>query len=32
VLFTTYLLPFELAGLLLLIAIVGAVVIAKREL
>jgi len=32
VLFTTYLLPFELAGLLLLVAIVGAVVIAKREL
>ena len=32
VLFKTYLLPFEMAGLLLLVAIVGAVMIAKREL
>ncbi len=31
-LFTAYLLPFELAGLLLLIAVVGAVVLGKREL
>lgn len=31
-LFTTYLLPFELAGVLLLVAVVGAVVVAKREL
>ncbi len=31
-LFTSYLLPFELAGVLLLVAIVGSVVIAKREL
>lgn len=30
-LFTTYLYPFELTGVLLLVAIVGAVVIAKRE-
>lgn len=32
VLFKSYLLPFEIVGLLLLVAIVGAVVIAKREL
>jgi len=32
VLFTEYLLPFELAGLLLLIGVVGAVVLGKREL
>ena len=31
-LFTEYLLPFELAGLLLLIGVVGAVVLGKREL
>jgi NADH:ubiquinone oxidoreductase subunit 6 (subunit J) len=31
-LFTNYILPFELAGVLLLVAVVGAVVIAKREL
>ncbi|MBI5846333.1 MAG: NADH-quinone oxidoreductase subunit J [Deltaproteobacteria bacterium] len=31
-LFTTYILPFELAGVLLLVAVVGAVVVAKREL
>ena len=31
-LFTQYLLPFELAGLLLLIGVVGAVVLGKREL
>ena len=30
-LFTTYMYPFELTGVLLLVAIVGAVVIAKRE-
>jgi NADH-quinone oxidoreductase subunit J len=30
-LYTTYLYPFELTGVLLLVAIVGAVVIAKRE-
>ena len=29
-LFTTYLLPFEITGLLLLVAVVGAVVLAKR--
>ena len=29
-LFTTYLLPFEITGILLLVAIVGAVVLAKR--
>lgn len=29
-LFTTYLLPFELTGILLLVAVVGAVVLAKR--
>ena len=32
VLFTDFLLPFELASLLLLVGIVGAVVLAKREL
>jgi NADH-quinone oxidoreductase subunit J len=32
VLFTKYLLPFELASILLLVAIVGAVVMAKRRL
>jgi len=31
-LFTEYLLPFELAGLLLLIGVVGAVVLGKREI
>lgn len=31
-LFTAYLLPFELAGLLLLIGVVGAVVLGKRKL
>jgi len=31
-LFTTYLIPFEIASVLLLAAIVGAVVLAKREL
>jgi NADH-quinone oxidoreductase subunit J len=31
-LFTEYLLPFELAGLLLLIGVVGAVVLGKRKL
>jgi NADH-quinone oxidoreductase subunit J len=31
-LYTTYLLPFEIASVLLLVAIVGAVVLAKREL
>jgi NADH-quinone oxidoreductase subunit J len=31
-LFTGYLLPFELAGLLLLIGVVGAVVLGKREM
>ena len=29
--FTDYLYPFELTGILLLIALVGAVVLAKRE-
>ncbi len=29
-LFTTYLLPFEITGILLLVAVVGAVVLAKR--
>ena len=31
-LFTTYLLPFEITGLLLLAAVIGAVVLAKRKL
>ncbi|MDZ7292250.1 MAG: NADH-quinone oxidoreductase subunit J [candidate division KSB1 bacterium] len=31
-LFTTYLLPFEIASLLLLVGIVGAVILAKRKL
>lgn len=31
-LFTTYLLPFEIASILLLVAIVGAVILAKRKL
>lgn len=31
-LFTSYLLPFEIASVLLLVAIVGAVILAKREL
>jgi NADH-quinone oxidoreductase subunit J len=30
-LYTTYLLPFEIASILLLVAIVGAVVLAKRR-
>jgi NADH-quinone oxidoreductase subunit J len=32
VLFTDFLLPFELASVLLLVGIVGAVVLAKKEL
>ena len=32
VLYSTYLLPFEIASVLLLVAIVGAVVLAKKEL
>jgi len=32
VLFTDFLLPFELASLLLLVGIVGAVVLARREI
>ena len=31
-LFTTYLLPFEITSLLVLIAIIGAVVLARKEL
>jgi NADH-quinone oxidoreductase subunit J len=31
-LYTTYLLPFEIASVLLLVAIVGAVVLAKKDL
>ena len=31
-LFTTYLLPFEVTSVLILIAIVGAVVLAKKEI
>jgi NADH-quinone oxidoreductase subunit J len=31
-LFTTYLLPFEVTSVLILIAIVGAVVLARKEL
>jgi len=31
-LFTTYLLPFEITSLLILIAIIGAVVLARKEL
>jgi len=31
-LYTTYLLPFEIASILLLVAIIGAVVLAKREI
>jgi len=30
-LYTTYLLPFEIASILLLVAIVGAVVLSKRR-
>jgi NADH-quinone oxidoreductase subunit J len=30
-LFTDFLLPFEIASILLLVAIVGAIVLAKRE-
>jgi NADH-quinone oxidoreductase subunit J len=30
-LYTTYLLPFEIASILLLVAIVGAVVLAKKK-
>jgi NADH:ubiquinone oxidoreductase subunit 6 (subunit J) len=30
-LFTDYVLPFELAGLLLLVAVIGPVVLAQRE-
>ena len=30
-LFTTYVVPFEITGILLLVAIVGALVLAKRE-
>jgi NADH-quinone oxidoreductase subunit J len=32
VLYTTYLLPFEIASLILLVAIIGAVVLAKKRL
>ena len=32
VLYSTYLLPFEIASVLLLVAIVGAVVLSKKEL
>ncbi len=32
VLYSTYLLPFEIASVLLLVAIVGAVVLAKKEI
>jgi NADH-quinone oxidoreductase subunit J len=31
-LFTTYLLPFEIASVLLLVGIIGAVILAKRKL
>jgi NADH-quinone oxidoreductase subunit J len=31
-LFTTYLLPFEITSLLLLVAMIGAIVLAKRQL
>ncbi len=31
-LFTTYLLPFEITSILILIAIVGAIVLARKEL
>ena len=31
-LFTQYLLPFEITGLLLLVGVVGAVVLAKRKI
>jgi NADH:ubiquinone oxidoreductase subunit 6 (subunit J) len=31
-LFTTYLLPFEIASVLLLVGMVGAVILAKRKL
>ncbi len=31
-LFTTYLYPFQITGVLLLVAMVGAVVLAKREI
>src|SRR5438093_13677558 len=31
-LYTTYLIPFEIASLLLLVALIGAIVLAKREL
>ena len=31
-LFTTYLLPFEVTSLLILIAIVGAIVLARKEI
>ena len=31
-LFTTYLLPFEVTSLLILIAIIGAVVLARKEI
>jgi NADH-quinone oxidoreductase subunit J len=31
-LFTTYLLPFEVTSLLILIAILGAIVLARKEL
>jgi NADH-quinone oxidoreductase subunit J len=31
-LFSTYLLPFEITSLLLLVAMIGAIVLAKRQL
>jgi NADH:ubiquinone oxidoreductase subunit 6 (subunit J) len=31
-LYTDYLIPFELASILLLVAMIGAIVLAKREL
>ena len=32
VLYTTYLFPFEVASLILLVAMIGAIVLAKRDL
>jgi NADH-quinone oxidoreductase subunit J len=31
-LYTSYLIPFEIASMLLLVAMIGAIVLAKREL
>ena len=31
-LYTTYLVPFEVASMLLLVAMIGAIILAKREL